>query len=47
MEDIQALYAHQQITTTENRYAMFARKDLYDKIQVLENVIDINQVKAF
>jgi integrase len=39
MEDIQALLGHQDISTTQRRYAMFARHDLLEKASKIDKII--------
>jgi len=44
LEDIQSLLGHQDITTTQRRYAQHARPDLLDKGSKIDNVIKIKRV---
>lgn len=39
LEDIQSLLGHEDIATTQKRYAMFARPDLHSKAEKISNVI--------
>ena len=43
LEDIQSLLGHQDITTTQRRYAQFARPDLLEKGSKIDNVIKIQR----
>ena len=43
LEDIQWLLGHQDVTTTQKRYAQYARPDLLEKVSILDNVIDLNE----
>ena len=40
LEDLQSLLGHQDITTTQRRYAPFARPDLLDKGSKIDNFIN-------
>jgi len=44
LEDIQSLLGHQDFSTTQRRYAQFARPDLLDKGSKIDNVIRIKRV---
>lgn len=43
LEDIQIILGHQDITTTQRRYAQYARPDLHEKMARLENVIQFGK----
>jgi site-specific recombinase XerD len=43
LEDIQFLLGHESITTTQERYAMFARPDLISKVSRMDNVVKLNR----
>jgi site-specific recombinase XerD len=45
MSDIQVILGHQDITTTQ-RYATFARPDLAQKMEKLENVLPFRKVSG-
>ncbi len=42
--DIQSLLGHDDITTTQKRYAMFARPDLKSKISRMDNVVKLSRI---
>ncbi len=44
LEDVQAILGHQDFTTTQRRYAMFARPDLLEKAEVIENLFTFKRV---
>ncbi|MCL2154208.1 MAG: tyrosine-type recombinase/integrase [Leptospirales bacterium] len=44
LEDIQSLLGHQDITTTQKRYANQARPDLIEKVSRIDNVINIRKI---
>jgi len=44
LEDIQSLLGHQDFSTTQRRYAQFARPDLLEKGSMIDNVIPIRKV---
>jgi integrase len=44
LEDIQFLLGHESITTTQERYAMFARPDLKSKISRMDNVVKLSRI---
>lgn len=44
LEDIQSLLGHQDFSTTQRRYAQFARPDLLDKGSMIDNVVKIKHV---
>ena len=44
LEDIQNLLGHQDISTTQKRYAQFARPDLLEKASKIDNVIKIKRI---
>lgn len=46
LEDIQILLGHQDLATTQRRYAMFARPDLLKKAEAIEKVIPIRKVSG-
>ena len=41
LEDIQNLLGHSSLTTTQDRYAMFARRDLVKKVGVPDDVFSM------
>lgn len=43
LEDIQSLLGHESITTTQERYAHYARQDLLEKVSKLDNVVRLNR----
>jgi site-specific recombinase XerD len=43
LEDIQSLLGHQDFSTTQRRYAQFARPDLLDKGSKIDNMIKIKR----
>ena len=44
LEDIQSLLGHQDITTTQRRYAQYARPDLLEKASKIDNVINFKKI---
>ena len=44
LEDIQSILGHQDITTTQRRYANQARPDLLEKASKIDNVISIRKI---
>ncbi len=46
MVDIQNLLGHQDVTTTQRRYAMHARPDLADKVKKIEKIIHLERVSG-
>jgi len=46
MEDIQSLLGHQDISTTQKRYAMHARPDLQEKIGKIVDIIPLRKVSG-
>lgn len=43
LEDIQSLLGHEDISTTQKRYAMFARPDLHSKAEKISNVVSFKR----
>ncbi len=44
LEDIQSLLGHEDIKTTQKRYAMFARPDLQEKAEKISNIVRFKRV---
>ena len=44
LEDIQTLLRHQDITTTQRRYAMHARSDLHEKMGRIADIIPFRKI---
>ena len=43
LEDVQWVLGHQDITTTQRRYAQYARPDLLEKASKIDNVINLSE----